>query len=288
MPKHFPFYNPEQHQRIIALLEDKRPLAIVCATARNPDLAGGLYPFPLIEDGDFDIPSVFTTDVEGARLLSHLGQKAVLESKGRRIPAQAENVVARKGSGGRRIVVCAHIDAKIGTPGAVDNGGGVVVLLLLAELLADYDGDLEIEIVALNGEDYYSAPGQKLYLAQNEKKMAEIMLAINLDGVGYRKGKSAYSLYGCPLDLERIVRQALDARDGTMEGPAWYQSDHSIFIQAGIPAVAITSEEFLELWSAIAHTPDDVPDLVDPGKLVESAQALRGLVLALDGAGSGR
>ena len=63
----------------------------------------------------------------------------------------------------QKITVFAHIDAKDGTPGALDNGAGVVVLLLLAELLQDYDGGVELELVALNGEDYYSAAGEMQY-----------------------------------------------------------------------------------------------------------------------------
>ena len=65
MPKNFIFFNPEEHQRIIASLERKNPAAIICATSRNASLAGGVYPYPLIEDGDFEIPSVFMTDEEG-------------------------------------------------------------------------------------------------------------------------------------------------------------------------------------------------------------------------------
>jgi aminopeptidase YwaD len=67
MPKNFRFYNPEEHQRIIGLLEAKAPLAVVCITGRCPELAGGQSPFPLIEDGDFELPSVYLTEEEGAR-----------------------------------------------------------------------------------------------------------------------------------------------------------------------------------------------------------------------------
>ena len=99
------------------------------------------------------------------------------------------------------MVVCAHIDAKQGTPGALDNATGVVVLLLLAELLQDYSGKLGLEIVALNGEDYYSAPGEILFLRENAGKFGEIVLAINMDGAGYNQGNTAYSLYDCPRRL---------------------------------------------------------------------------------------
>ncbi len=53
LPKNFVFYNPDEHQQIIALLEEKEPGAILAATSRNAALAGGVYPFSLIEDGDF-------------------------------------------------------------------------------------------------------------------------------------------------------------------------------------------------------------------------------------------
>ena len=78
MPKNFTFYNPDEHRHIIVLLEAKNPLAIIAATGRNPELAGALYPFPLFEDGDFDIPSVYMTDIEGERLAAHAGQIVAL------------------------------------------------------------------------------------------------------------------------------------------------------------------------------------------------------------------
>ncbi len=79
MPKNFVFYNPEEHQRIISVLESSGVKAIICATGRNPALAGGVYPFPLIEDGDFNIPSVYMTEDEAARILPYVGKKVFLQ-----------------------------------------------------------------------------------------------------------------------------------------------------------------------------------------------------------------
>ncbi len=138
MPKNFVFYNPEEHQKIIALLEKGKPAAVIGATGRNSALAGGVYPFPLIEDGDFDIPSVYMTEEEGNRLLPFAGCIVTLNSVSVRIPGKGYNIIAVKGpEGADRIVVTAHIDAKKGTPGAIDNATGVIVLLLLADLLSD-------------------------------------------------------------------------------------------------------------------------------------------------------
>ena len=202
MPKNFVFYNPEEHQRIISRLEKGNPKAILCATGRNASLAGGVYPFPLIEDGDFNIPSVYMTEEEGKRLLLYTGKDLTLKSVSERVPGKGYNVTARKGrSSGKRIVITAHIDAKKGSPGALDNASGVVVLLLLARLLKDYTGDRLIELVAFNGEDYYAVPGQMLYLQANQDRFQEILLNINIDGAGYKEGRSAFSFYGLPDEI---------------------------------------------------------------------------------------
>lgn len=278
MPKAFPFYNPEHHQQIIALLEEKQPAAIIAATGRNPELAGGWYPFPLFEDGDFDIPSVYMKDVDGEQLLPHVGSLIQLKVASQRIPARSCNVIARKGTDpNKRLVICAHIDTKKNTPGALDNGTGVAVLLGLAELLTDYAGELTVEIVALNGEDYYSAPGQLDYLAQNAETMDSILLAINMDLAGAKDAPTIFSLFGLPEWLETAVRTHF-TKQNFAEGPQWYQSDHSIFIQNGRPAIAITSANFMELSTNITHTPKDTIELVDMQKLVNISYTLRDIV----------
>jgi aminopeptidase YwaD len=283
MPKNFPFYNPDNHRQIVALLESKRPAAIVAATARNPELAGAVYPFPLIEDGDFDLPSVYTSEEEGLRLSQRVGSEVELTSRAWRIPSHGYNVVARRQSeASRRVGLFAHIDAKLGTPGASDNASGVVVLLLLAELLADYSGMLGIELLAMNGEDYYACPGEIQYLAQNAGKMGDILLGINLDDIGYRNGKVAYSLYGCPADTEGTIRSTFSRYEGLMEGEPWYQGDHGLFIVNEVPALALTSENLVELMANITHSPQDTPEVVDVAKLVETAQALGDLLVRLD------
>ena len=284
MPKNFPFYNPDHHKRIIHLLERLEPQAIITATTRDEEMVGGaVYPFPLVEDGDFDIPSVYMVEEEGDRLALHAGKRVSLQIRAERIPSRGCNVIARKGADPhRRIVLFAHIDARMGTPGAGDNASGVIAFLLLAELLADYAGHLGIELVALNGEDYYSNPGEQQYLALNAGRFSNIVLGINLDDVAYYKGKIAYSLYDCPPDIASLVQGVFSAYDSLVEGEAWYQGDHGLFLINQTPALAITSELLAELMGEITHTPKDTPEVVDAAKLVTIALALRDLLLHLD------
>ncbi len=281
MPKNFVFYNPEKHQHIISLLEEGRPEAIICATGRNAALAGGVYPFPLFEDGDFNLPSVYMTEEEGEALFAYVGQTLNLKSISKRIPGKGYNVIARMGiQSNNRIVITAHIDAKKGTPGAIDNATGVVVLLLLGKLMEDYNGNKLIEIVALNGEDYYAVPGQMLYVNKNKDRFDDIILNINIDGAGYKEGKSAFSFYGLPEVIEKNAWDTVNEFDGLTVGVQWAQGDHSIFTQYGRPAIAVSSKWFTENIDNqdITHTSKDNMDIVDCHKLVEIAEALNQLV----------
>jgi len=282
MPKNFVFYNPDHHKKIYHLLEEKQPAAVITATAKKPELVGALYPFPLINDGDFDIPSVYCTDSTGNRIAAHAGEQFSLRIESERIPSFANNVIAQKNQDAReKIVVTAHIDAYEDTPGASDNASGTVVLLLLAEMLRDYDGPFCIEIAAFNGEDHYSAGGEMDYLGRYGSGLSQVLCAINIDDVGFRKGKTAFSLYGCPDNLKERIVSVFNNYDGLVVGEPWYNGDHMIFIQQGRPALALTSEKMPELMAGITHTEKDIPDIIDCAKLVEIAEALRDLIINL-------
>jgi aminopeptidase YwaD len=284
MPKNFVFFNPEEHRKIIELLEKSEAKAIISVTGRNAALAGGVYPFPLIEDGDFDIPSVYTAEEEFNSLVSLVGKKIFLESISRRKQGKGYNVIGKRGNiKSDRIVVTAHIDAKKGTPGAIDNATGVIVLLLLADLLRDYQGERLIEIVAFNGEDYYAVPGQMTYIAENRNKFNNIILNINIDGAGFFEGASAFSLFDLNEHLDKSAHDVIMKYPGITEGIKWPQGDHSIFLQYGIPAIAVSSKWFIDNINGqdITHTPKDNIEIVDINKLIEISEALNTLIRSI-------
>lgn len=282
MPRNFTFYNPEEHKRIYALLEEKKPAAIVTATTRKPELVGALYPFPLIEDGDFNIPSVYCTERTGERIAERTGELFQLKIEAQRIPSTACNVLARKNTDARqKIVVCAHIDAYGDAPGASDDASGTVVLLLLAEMLKKYKGLWGVEILAINGEDNYTAGGEKDYLRRYGSEMGKILLAVNIDDVGFKDGGNAYSFYECNEEIQRKAREAFGKYPGMIPGEPWYQGDHMVFVQGGRPAIAITSEKMAELMANYTHTEKDTPDIVDCKQLVEAAEAVGAFILKL-------
>lgn len=280
-PKNFPFWNPKEHQHIVSVLERENPKALICATERNSTTAGGVYPFPLFEDGDFNIPSVYMKDTEGEILLPCAGRNVELISKAERIPSTAFNVIGRKSERTKdRIIITAHIDTKIGTPGAIDNGTGVTIVLALAELLKDDADKYPIELVIFNGEDYYAAPGQIKYMKQNEEQFSDVLLNINIDGAGYKEGFSCFSPFELPENILDTLREVLGDNPELKEGLPWYQGDHSMFLQQGCPAIAISSQWFIENMECqeITHTSKDNLSIVNYERVEECALGVAELV----------
>lgn len=274
MPKGFIFYNPDHHKEIVRLLEEKGALAIVAATSGNPALAGSLYPFPLIEDGDFTVPNCYMKDVDGKKLSSCEGTEIHLAINSECRDARGYNIIARKGDLSKgKVILCAHIDSKSGTPGAIDNATGIIILLMIAEMLAKY-ADIAVEIVALNGEDYYSIPGQMEYLKRVQEEQQNIRLVFNFDGAGFNGEKGAFSFYNCPEDLIMNLKKIAHDYPTLIEGEQWIQGDHAMFVQMGIGAIAFTSGDLSKISTDIIHTAKDNPSIVDHGITVDIARAV--------------
>lgn len=285
-PKSFDFAPAPEHRHIYQLIESRRPTAIIGATGRGSAMAGALYPYPLIEDGDFDIPNAYTTDAIGTTLLAEVGKMARLTLESRRFTVTGRQLMAGRGPrGAPRVVVIAHIDSKAGSPGAVDDATGVASLLAVAENLTDYDFPYRLEILPMNGEDYYAASGEHLFVAANEGHWQEMVLAISLDVVGGRGAGTAVSLYGCGEDVSAIIKRVMRRHPGTSIGEPWHESDHSIVVMHGRPAVALTSTTFRELCATVTHTERDTLEVVEPERSAATARFVADVIRSLPAAG---
>lgn len=279
-PRHYPWYDSPEHVRILDDIERLGPVAVVAATGRCA-MAGGLAPFPLVEDADFLLPSAYVSEAAGAGLLRQLGATASLTIRSQRFAAGGEQPVARlPGSGPGRVLVTGHLDAKPGTPGALDNAAGTAVVLAVAELLAGDRPRPTIEFVAFNGEDHYASPGEVAYL-QAHPEVSDITLVVNIDAAGSRGGPSAVSAYGLPPAVADTVARIVSAHRAVAPGAQWWASDHAIFAMRGVPALAITSPDFEHLSREITHTPGDSPDLVDEVVLADTALFIADVVRAV-------
>ena len=141
----------------------------------------------------------------------------------------------------------------------------------------------ELEILLVNGEDHYAAPGEMDWLASNEGRLDDVVLALNIDGAGYKRGKSAYSTYNLDSELEDHIAATFSGTQTLIPGPDFYQSDHAIFAMQGRPAMAITTELVDEMLETLFHAPTDTRDQLDAGLLVDISDAITKLVTTWPG-----
>ena len=277
MPKNYPFYYPDEHKTIIDILEEKAPRAIVALTGRHPMC--GLDPFPLFEDGNFTIPVAYTGQTTLPIWRAHAGEKISLTIDSHRIPGKARQLVAtKKGQAEKKVVVGAHMDTKYHTPGALDNGAGVAVLLAVAEKLVHTD--FNVDIVPFNGEEHYAACGELAYMEYLSQLGTAVELMVNIDSPCYKGARTAVSFYNLSEKNMAIADQTLVDFPMMVAGEPWYAGDHAPFVFSGIPCIAVTTADF-ENALAQTHTENDTLQIVDQNALSSVADALMSLIDAL-------
>lgn len=119
---------------------------------------------------------------------------------------------------------------------------------------------------------------------QNQNSFDDVLLNINIDDAGYKEGKSAFSLMELPEEIKDVAQKVIENNPAIIEGTPWYQGDHSIFLQYGRPAIAVSSSWFLENLETqdITHTPKDNLSIVNYERIVEIAMAIKELLEGLN------
>ena len=261
-PKEYPFYYPDAHKYLIELFERKQPAAIIAATGKHS--LCGLQPFPLFEDGNFLIPSAYVTEAMFEELQGNDKEGMAwvsIQSKNKQ--QNSYQLVARKRNKSihGKIIICAHMDTKYNTQGALDNAVGVAVLIGAAARLAGSDCD--IDIVPFNGEEYYEASGEVEYLKYISSGQNEVSLVINIDSPCHAGSKIAVSLYNFDDPAKEVVDHLMQTQNEVVYGPEWYAGDHAAFAFRGIPCMVLTSSDLFEGGLDNTHTMQDTPETVD-------------------------
>ena len=282
MPMNFPFYYPDEHKNIIDKLIAANPLAIIAATGKHPMC--GLEPFPLFEDGNFPVPSAYMDNKTAEKILAKDSQvhininSSVEKSKSRQIIATK---VARQDKKGK-IIICAHMDTKHNTPGALDNATGLFILLHMMKNLKHYQGCYDIDFVPFNGEEYYEVKGQLEYLNYIETQKDTIKLVINIDSPGHKDSQSAISFYNLEQKFESSMTSIISEKPFLTKGEPWVAGDHSMFAFQNIPCLAVTSSNLVDTVMELTHTENDTAEHVDVELLKKTADVLVKIVKRID------
>jgi Zn-dependent M28 family amino/carboxypeptidase len=220
--------------------------------------------------------------------------------------------VTRPGSAepGQILLVGAHYDSILGSPGANDNASGVAALLELSRFFAGIAPRVTMRFVAFANEEapfFFGGQQGSLVYARNARRNGDdIRLMVSLETIGYysdRQGSQSYpplfrffypdkgNFVGFVSDFRsagmmRRLAEFFRARsDFPLEhvatfrfvpGVAW--SDHFSFWRAGFPALMVTDTAFYRY--PFYHSADDTPDKLTYPQL---ARMTAGLFLALSG-----
>lgn len=223
----------------------------------------------------------------------------------------AHNLVATRGPGGGEVVVVgAHVDTAIGTPGADDNASGVAALLELARdpELAVRGGELRLVVFANEEPPYFQteAMGSRVYARALAASGTKVRAAMVLESIGYYSTEPGSQQWPLGLGLvlprtgdflmfvgnpmsSRLVSDCLRryraastlpaagaAIPGSIQGVDW--SDHAEFWRVGVPAVMVT--DMPPNRNPHYHEPTDLPSEVDAARV---AAAIPGLAAAIRG-----
>ncbi|MCG8478479.1 MAG: M28 family peptidase [Spirochaetales bacterium] len=264
MPKDFPFYYPDNHKEIIDLIERGKPAGVLAVTGKHPMC--GWNPFPLFEDGNLGIANAFCSSIRdnGVHEISVTLNSSAVPSTGEQI------IVSRNAASKKRVVLCAHMDTKYETPGALDNASGVATLVGVMERLAGADLSVALDVVPFNGEEYFAVPGQLAYLRDRKPRVETTSLVINVDGLGHIDSRNAYSYYNASEEDAARIGEIVEKNDTAVAGEQWVAGDHAMFAFQGVPCVAVTSSNLMETVLDLIHTAGDTVDNVD-GTLIETA-----------------
>jgi aminopeptidase YwaD len=283
-PKAFDFYNPEEHRRLVASLEEGRPAAVVAVSPHDEGI------WPVFADPDLGIPSVTVPFSEASRVAEGTELELSLEGSSRPSKGATVSGVLRLGApGSRRRLLCAHLDTKHYSPGALDNGGGVATVLAAAQLAAGRSaaaraarsGAADLEVVLFMGEEC-NAYGEKAWLAARGGSVADISLAVNVDGAGGGPNPTDLSFFNFPDEARAAILEGAGRIGHFEEAAPWYESDHYLFWPAGIPTIAATSGD-PHRYDRLIHGPGDRAELVDIGLLAELAELCSALSLSAKG-----
>lgn len=264
-------YNTERDQQINRLLIERKPAALIAFNPNPPAMDG------MIEDPDLPIPSLTVPAEVGLCLLDRVGEAVSVTIEAERVPSQAITLVGTKPSASpAKIVLMAHYDTKMDTPGAADNATGIAGLLALAQLLAPKELPVGLEFIAFGDEEYY-AYTDGMYVERHGEELGNILLAINMDFMGQRLGANTIALMSASDAVQQAIDGLLAAYPGVVWTEPWPQSNHSTFAYRGVPSVAFSSKGVKTIY----HQPSDTMAWVDAGKVQEVVSLIIDILAAV-------
>ncbi len=253
--------------------------------------------------------------IEGElRAAGYAPERQLVEEPGVAPGIECANIEAdHRGAGAPEeiVLVGAHYDSARGTPGANDDGTGVVALLALARSTASVVTRRTVRFVAFVNEEppYFATPGMgsAAYAARSAARGEKITAMLSLEMLGAYDDREHTQHYPFPLgfffpdrgdfiafvgdvDSRTLVRTAVGVFRATTAFPSegaalpsdttaadW--SDHRSFWAHGYPALMVTDTAIFRY--AHYHRRSDTLDKIDVDRLARVTEGLARVIVAL-------
>ncbi|MFS8979758.1 M28 family peptidase [Cupriavidus necator] len=232
------------------------------------------------------------------------------DALGKKVRNLIVTVPSRTLPGKRIIVVGAHYDSAIGSPGANDNGSGVASILELAKRLKDAGATAQSDIVfALytNEEEPFfrtKLMGSSVHVRSLKEKRENVIAMFSLETMGYYSDVKGSQKYPSPLKafypeqgnfigfvgnvgslglvrkVTRLFRKHAAFPSEGIAGPRvipgidW--SDHAPFMDQGYPSLMVT--DTAPYRYPYYHSEQDTIDKIDFDKLAQVVVGLEAVV----------
>jgi Zn-dependent M28 family amino/carboxypeptidase len=215
------------------------------------------------------------------------------------------------------VLLGAHYDSILGSPGADDNATGIAAVLELARILAGRRLARSVRFVAFVNEEppFFQTDdmGSRMYARRARERGENIVAMLSLESIGYysdAKGSQDYPLlfrlfypnrgnflgFVGNIAARRLVHQTIRsfrrhaafpsegvAAPGWIMGIGW--SDHWAFWKEGYPAIMVTDTALFRYEHY--HSVTDTPDKIDYARLARVTAGMARVAVDLAGPGSG-
>ena len=219
------------------------------------------------------------------------------------------NIIAEKKGNSEIIVIGAHYDSFVGSPGADDNASAVAGLLEIARTIKNIDTKKTVRFVAFTNEEppffYTENMGSRIYANESRRKKEKIIGMISLEMIGYyTEKKQKYPLFlgliypkqgnyialmsdiissGFARRIKKYFKRHSNFNIRMLIAPRIFSpinlSDNSSFWLAGYKAVMITDTAYFRNPNYHSHT--DTADKLDYKSMAEVVGGLLKTIIEL-------
>lgn len=144
------------------------------------------------------------------------------------------------------LILCAHHDTVIGSPGAVDDAAGVVTMLETARLLSRLPSDTELRFVSFSAHESQNLGSRHYVGTMTEEERNRVIGVIDLDRLGAMTGGNV--VLGTVDRKETMLGEQLLEASREITDTSWTfehcaGGDASSFLRGRMPAVTITRRQ---------------------------------------------